>query len=35
MTATERQFRNSDEYLSMDDEDIYGTIIDELSFKAA
>jgi superfamily II DNA or RNA helicase len=36
MTATERQFKgNSDEYLSMDDEDVYGTIIDELSFKAA
>jgi len=36
MTATERVFRgNSDEYLSMDDPNIYGTIIDELSFKAA
>ena len=36
MTATEREFRgNSDEYLSMDDESIYGTIIDQLSFKAA
>ena len=36
MTATEREFRgNSDEYLSMDDPNIYGTIIDELSFKAA
>ena len=36
MTATERQFKgNSDEYLSMDDPDIYGTIIDQLSFKAA
>ena len=36
MTATERQFKgNSDEYLSMDDEDIYGSIIDQLSFKAA
>jgi predicted helicase len=36
MTATERQFRgNSDEYLSMDDESIYGKIIHELSFKAA
>ncbi len=36
MTATERQFQgNSDEYLSMNDEGIYGTIIDELSFKAA
>lgn len=36
MTATERQFKgNSDEYLSMDDEDVYGTVIDELSFKAA
>jgi predicted helicase len=31
MTATERQFKgNSDEYLSMDDEEVYGTIIDEL-----
>ena len=36
MTATERQFKgNSDEYLSMDDESIYGKIIHELSFKAA
>jgi superfamily II DNA or RNA helicase len=36
MTATERQFRgNSDEYLSMDDEEIYGPVIHELSFKAA
>jgi superfamily II DNA or RNA helicase len=36
MTATERQFKgNSDEYLSMDDPEIYGSIIDELSFKAA
>jgi superfamily II DNA or RNA helicase len=36
MTATEREFKgNSDEYLSMDDPEIYGTIIDELSFKAA
>ena len=36
MTATERQFKgNSDEYLSMDDPEIYGTIIDELSFKEA
>ena len=36
MTATERQFRgNSDEYLSMDDESIYGPVIDTLSFKAA
>ena len=36
MTATERVFRgNSDEYLSMDNPKIYGTIIDKLSFKAA
>ena len=36
MTATERQFKgNSDEYLSMDDESIYGKVIHELSFKAA
>ncbi len=36
MTATEREFKgNSDEYLSMSDPDIYGTIIDELSFKKA
>jgi superfamily II DNA or RNA helicase len=36
MTATEKVFKgNSDEYLSMDDPNIYGTIIDELSFKVA
>ena len=36
MTATEREFRgDSDEYLSMDNPKIYGTLIDELSFKAA
>ena len=36
MTATERQFRgNSDEYLSMESELIYGQTIDELSFKSA
>lgn len=36
MTATERQFRgNSENVISMDDEKIYGTIIDELSFKQA
>jgi len=36
MTATERVFKgNTDEYLSMDNPKIYGTIIDELSFKAA
>ncbi len=36
MTATERTFKgNSDEYLSMDDPEIYGIIIDELSFKEA
>ena len=36
MTATERQFKgNSDEYTSMDDENIYGTLIDQLSFKQA
>jgi len=36
MTATERQFRgNSDEYVSMDNENIYGSLIDQLSFKKA
>jgi len=36
MTATEREFKgNSDEILSMDDEDIYGSVIDHLSFKEA
>ncbi len=36
MTATERVFRgDSDEYLSMDNKEVYGSIIDELSFKAA
>lgn len=36
MTATEREFKgNSDEILSMDDETIYGRIIDHLSFKEA
>ena len=36
MTATERQFKgNSDEYLSMESELIYGKMIDELSFKSA
>jgi predicted helicase len=36
MTATEREFKgNSDEILSMDDEEVYGTVIDHLSFKEA
>ena len=36
MTATERQFKGkSDEYLSMDDIEVYGEIIDKLSFKEA
>ena len=36
MTATEREFKgNSDEYLSMDNPEVYGKIIDVLSFKAA
>jgi predicted helicase len=36
MTATEREFKgNSDEILSMDDDDVYGTVIDHLSFKEA
>jgi predicted helicase len=36
MTATEREFKgNTDEILSMDDEDVYGTLIDHLSFKEA
>jgi len=36
MTATEREFKgNSDDILSMDDEDIYGRLIDHLSFKEA
>lgn len=36
MTATERQFKgNSNDILSMDDEDIYGPIIDRLSFREA
>ena len=36
MTATEKQYRgNSGDVLSMDDESLYGNIIDQLSFKAA
>ena len=36
MTATERNFKgNSEEIISMDDERIYGSVIDELSFKSA
>ena len=36
MTATERVFRgDSDETISMDDEVIYGRIVDEFSFKSA
>ena len=36
MTATERQFKgNSPNLLSMDDDDIYGNVIDQLSFKNA
>lgn len=36
MTATEREFKgNSDDILSMDDDEIYGSIIDQLSFKEA
>lgn len=36
MTATEREFKgNSDDILSMDDPDIYGNLIDHLSFKRA
>jgi predicted helicase len=36
MTATEREFKgNSDDILSMDDEDVYGTVIDHMSFKEA
>ena len=36
MTATERNFKgNSIEIISMDDERIYGSVIDELSFKSA
>ena len=36
MTATEREFKgNSEEILSMDDENIYGSVIDQLSFKSA
>lgn len=36
MTATEREFKgNSDDILSMDDEDVYGSVIDHLSFKGA
>jgi len=36
MTATERQFKgNSDNLISMDDDEIYGDIIDQLSFKKA
>ena len=36
MTATERQFRgDSTDFLSMDDQQIYGEVIDQLSFKRA
>lgn len=36
MTATEREYKgNSDQILSMDDESIYGAVIDHLSFKEA
>ena len=36
MTATEKQYRgDSGDVLSMDDESLYGNIIDQLSFKAA
>lgn len=36
MTATERQFRgDSTDFLSMDDPNIYGEVIDQLSFKKA
>ena len=36
MTATERQFKGkSSEYISMDDPNIYGPVIDTISFKAA
>lgn len=36
MTATERQFKgNSDNLISMDDDEIYGNIIDQLSFRKA
>ena len=36
MTATERQFRgDSTDFLSMDDQSIYGDVIDKLSFKKA
>ena len=36
MTATERQFKgDSSDFLSMDDQDVYGDVIDQLSFKKA
>ncbi len=36
MTATERQFKgDTSDFLSMDDENIYGEVIDQLSFKSA
>ena len=36
MTATERVYKgNSDKIISMDDEEIYGKVIDQLSFKSA